>query len=401
MNELLVLLTALGDRLTDLEEQYPWLTPVSELAGIGAVAVAVIAWFRRRLVGKAYRIRREVEEKNERLEADLEARRLEIKLLKERLPEAAWDLANRERTVGNEESAVRALRRHMGTEGARLSEMARQIARFHLGLVSDRDRDRHLVTAERFALLAFHLDPRHGEAGELLKEIRQLRGDPPFEHVQFTDDVFMPEELADGYYGLPQTPDAVASLLHDAEKAIRRGHYHHALALADIAFLSARRWSLGDREPAALRARYWRAMALQRLGHYDQALAEIDGTEEQPGILSVQQQKFGVTHLLALSTRSLRGAILNDLGFHKESEQELRFVVTAQDAALGPAHDSTLKTGHRLAITLAALGWSDDAKELLRTVIAGCRDGLGEEHPDTQTAIADLEGLSQRKGPIR
>ena len=99
--------------------------------------------------------------------------------------------------------------------------------------------------------------------------------------------------------------------------------------------------------------------------------------------------------------RSLRGSILNDLGHHEESEQELRFVITAQGAALGPAHDSTLETGYRLALTLAALGRSSEAKVLLRTVIAGRRDSLGEEHPDTLTAMADLEGLSQRTGCIR
>ena len=52
-------------------------------------------------------------------------------------------------------------------------------------------------------------------------------------------------------------------------------------------------------------------------------------------------------------------------------------------------------------MTLAALGRSSEAKELLRTVIAGRRDSLGEEHPDTLAAMADLEGLSQRTGPIR
>jgi chromosome segregation ATPase len=158
----------------------------------------VVVWLHHRIVGKAYRIRREVEEKNERLEADIEALRSQVKRLRERLPEAAWEIAERERLDDNEESAIRALRRHMDTEGARLSEMARQVSRFHLGLVTERDRDRHLIPAERFALLAFHLDPRNREAGQLLKEIQQLRGDP-FEHVQFTDDVSMPGDDPDSY----------------------------------------------------------------------------------------------------------------------------------------------------------------------------------------------------------
>jgi hypothetical protein len=174
----------------------------------------------------------------------------------------------------------------MDTEGARLSEMARQIAHFHLGLVTERDRDRHFVPAERFALLSFHLDPRNGEAGQLLKEVQQLRGDLPFEHVQFTDDLSVPEDDPDGYFGLPQTADGVISLLDDADRAIDRGLYRRAHALAEIAFFSARRWSFGIREPLALSARWHRAMALHRFGRHDEALAEIDGTAERPGILS-------------------------------------------------------------------------------------------------------------------
>ncbi len=73
--------------------------------------------------------------------------------------------------------------------------------------------------AERFALLAFHLDPRDGEAGELLKEIQQLRGGPPFEHVQFTDEASMHEDDATGYHGLPQTSEAVALYVSVAKLA--------------------------------------------------------------------------------------------------------------------------------------------------------------------------------------
>jgi len=263
--------------LTALAEQYPWLAPTSTLVTIATAAVGTILWLRQRIIGKALRIRREVEEKNERLEADIKALEREVERVRERLPEAAWELAERERLDDNEESAIRALRRHMDTEGARLSEMAREVARFHLGLVTERDRDHHLIPGERFALLAFHLDPRNGEAGELLKEIQQLRGDP-FEHVQFTDDVSMPEDDRDGYYGVPQTPDAVISLLRDANKAIDAGHYRHALALAEIAFRSVRR-AVGDRQPVALAARHVRASALKRLGRYGEGLAEIDGSD--------------------------------------------------------------------------------------------------------------------------
>lgn len=196
MDSFLVLLTAIREWLTALQEEQPWLTPVLVLVCLVLGEVA------RRNVRKSHRIRQEAEEKNERLEADLRACKSAIERLKIRLPETAWDLVNRERIDGNEESAIRVLRRHMETEGAHLSEMARQIARFHLGLVTERDRNRHLVPAERFALLAFYLDPRQGEAGELLKEIQRLRGDQRFEHVQFTDDVAIAEDLSGGYYSL-------------------------------------------------------------------------------------------------------------------------------------------------------------------------------------------------------
>jgi tetratricopeptide (TPR) repeat protein len=318
-------LRALGESIAALGEEYPWLAPVSAIATIIGAAVTAILWLHRRIVGKAYRIRREVEEKNERLEADIAALKSEIKLLKGRLPEAAWELAARERLDDNEESAIRLLRRHMETEGARLSEMARQISHFHLGLVTDRDRDRQLVPAERFALLAFYLNPRDGEAGDLLKEIQQVRGEPPFEHVQFTDDVLMPEDDAGDYYGLPDSLEAVISLLDDAIKAIRRGHYQHAYALSDSAFLCARRWSLGDREPLALSARYKRALALNYLGRYSQALAEIDGANEQPGVLNIQEQNpdLGPTHPETLITRRLRAEILQRLGRYDEALAEI------------------------------------------------------------------------------
>ena len=310
------LLAALGEWLTALAEQHPWLGPASAIVGLTGALTAFLLWLHNRIVGKARRIRREVEEKNEQLSADIAALRGEVKRLKARLPEAAWAVAEHERRDDNEEAAIRALRRHMDGEGARLSEMARQIARFHLGLVAGQDRDRHLIPAERFALLAFQLDPRHSEAGELLKEVQGARGgDAPFEHVQFTDDVAIPEDDPD-YYGLPQTPDAVTALLDDAHMAILRGRFRHADALADIAYVSARRWALGDREPLALQARYWRAMALDRLGRHDQALAEIDGTDQRPGILRLREQSpdLGPTHPDTLTTRWLRADILKKLG---------------------------------------------------------------------------------------
>ena len=245
--------------------------------------------------------------------------------------------------TANEESAIRVLRGHMELEGARLSEVARWIAGFHLGLVTEQDRDRHLVPAERFALLAFHLRPCDGEAGELLREVQQLRGNLPFEHVQFTDDAAMAEDDSSDSYSLAQTPRAVAVLLNEASKAIRFGHYRHAHALADVAFLSSKRWDLGDREPLALAARYWRASALQHLGLYDQALAEIDGTAERPGILALHEQSpdLGPKHPQTLATHSLRADILNNLGHDEAREGEPRSLSIEQQAALGLTHDSS------------------------------------------------------------
>jgi Tetratricopeptide repeat len=433
--------------LAALEQQYPWLAPLSAILGSATAAVGMVLWLYRKIVGKAHRIRRKVEEKNERLEADITALRNEVQNLRGRLPEAGWQGAERERLGNNEESAIRALRHHVETEGARLSEMARQIAHFHLGLVTEQDRDRHLIPAERFALLAFHLDPRNGEA-ELLKEVQQLRGAAPFEHVQFRDDVFMTEDDARDYYSLPEASGAVAALIDDALRAIDRGQYRHAHALADSAFLSARRW-MGNREPLALSARYCRAMALERLGRSTEALAEIDGTEVRPGILSLEEQSpdLGPTHPQTLSTRrlralilrsigrcnealaeidgigerlgilplsdqnpdlgpthpdtlatgSLRGAILWDLGRYEESERQLRAVGCTQEEALGPVHHDTLATGHRLATTLIALRRLSEAEDMLGAVIEGQRQSLGYEHPDTRAAIADLEALRERR----
>ena len=139
MDTFLSSLTALGEWLGALEEQYPWLTPVSELAGLGALAIAVMAWFRRRIVGKAYRIRREVEEKNERLEADLEARPSQIKCgsactvdpaegvigvqsgpRRHRVPECSRDRGSRVQDAGrgdDREDPSRVLRTRQGHQG--------------------------------------------------------------------------------------------------------------------------------------------------------------------------------------------------------------------------------------------------------------------------------------------
>ena len=420
-------LKVLGEWLAALQEQYPWLAPLSALVTI----LGAVLWLHGRIVGKAYRIRREVEEKNERLEADIAALKSRTKLLKERLPETAWEIAERERKDDNEESAIRALRRYMDTAGPRLSEMALQISRFHLGLATGRDRDRNLVPAERFALLAFHLDPRHGEAGELLKEVQQLRGGPPFEHVQFTDDMCMPEE--DGYYRLPRTSEAVASLLADADTAIDHGHYRRAHALADVAFLSARRWTLGDREQLALAARYWRAMALQGLGRYDQALAEIDGTDKRPSILSLEEQSpdRGPTHPDTVNTRHLRASILQRLGRYDQALAEIDgtdkrpgiLSLEEQSPDRGPTHPSTLTTRHLRASILQDLGRYDQA--LAEIDGTDKRPGIllameqspdrGPTHPSTLTtrhlrasilqglgrydqALAEIDGTDKRPG---
>jgi tetratricopeptide (TPR) repeat protein len=431
MDALLAWLAALGDWLAALGEQYPWLAPVSAIVTIIGTAAAAVLGLYRRIVGKAYRIRREVEEKNERLEANVAALRSDIKLLKQRLPEAAWQLAEHERKDDNEESAIRVLRHYMEIEGTRLSEMARQISRFHLGLVTEQDRDRHLVPAERFALLAFHLDPRHGEAGELLKEIQQLRGERPFEHVQFTDDVSMPEDDSVGYYRLPRTSEAVASLLADAETAIVRGHYRHGHALADVAYLSARRWTLGDREPLALTARYWCAAALQRLGRYDQARAEIDGTDQRPGILSLLEQHpdLGPTHPSTLNTRWLRADIFDSLGRYDQALLEIDgtdqrpsiLSLGGQSPDLGPTHPHTLSTRWLRANILGHLGRYDqalleiDGTDQRPGILSLREQRLGPTHPDTlvtrwlraeilhslshyDQALAEIEGTEERPG---
>jgi tetratricopeptide (TPR) repeat protein len=406
----LATLKAIGEWLVALGVQYPWLATLSALVAIIGTAVSIMLWAHRRIVGKAYRIRREVEEKNERLEADIAALKSQVKLLKERLPEAAWEVAEQERLDDNEESAIRALHRHMETEGARLSEMARQIARFHFGLVSGQDRDRHLVPAERFALLAFHLDPRDGEAGELLKEIQQLRGDMPFEHVQFTDDVLTPEDDPI-YYRLPRTPEAVASLLADASTAIDRGHYRHAHALADAAFLSARRWTLGDREPLALKARYWRAMALERLGRYDQALAEIDGTEKRPGILSLREQSpdLGPTHPDTLAARHLRAQILQSLGRYDQALAEVDgtekrpgiLSLREQSPDLAPTHPDLLAARHLRASILERLGRYDQAlAEIDGTEKRPGILSLREQSPDLGPTHPDLLAARHLRGAI-
>jgi hypothetical protein len=62
-----------------------------------------------------------------------------------------------------------------------------------------------------------------------------------------------------------------------------------------------------------------------------------------------------------------------------------------------PAHVNTLETGRRLAITIAALGRFGEAEELFRTVIGRRRNSLGDDHPDTRSAIADLEALVKRQ----
>ena len=136
--------------------------------------------------------------------------------------------------------------------------------------------------------------------------------------------------------------------------AIGRGHYHHAHALADTAFLAARRWTLGDRELLALRARYWRAIALDRLGRYGQALAEIDGTEERRGILSLEEQSpdLGPNHPDTLGTRRLRARVLRALGRFGQALAEIDgteerpgiLSLEEQSPDLGPNHPDTLST---------------------------------------------------------
>ena len=343
-------------RLTALGDQYPWLGPVSAILTIATTVFAAIVWELRKATSNANSKRREAEERCERLEDDIVAFKSEIKLLKQRLPEAAWEAVDRERRDGNEENAIGALRHHMETEGAKLGEMARQIARFHFGLVTERSGDLHLSSSPiRFAQLAFHLDPRQGEAGELLKEVQQLRGDVSFEHVMFTDDVFTAEHDPVSYHGLPQTPAAVASLIG------RRLEGDPTAAIIGMrtpwqtprSSPHAGR-TLGEREPMALGARYWRAVALDRLGRYELALAEIDGTDAKKGILALQEQSpdAGPEHPSTLTTRSLRARILQDLGRYGLALAEIDgtdakkgiLAPQEQNPDAGPEHPSTLTT---------------------------------------------------------
>ena len=148
---------AFQEWFSDLLEQ-SWVEPTAALIAITAAVLSVLAVVRRFIVGKAQRIldqaheiRRKAEEQTRRLQDDVAALENENRRLRQRLPEHVWELVARERRDDNEESALRILRHHMEAEGGGLSEMARQISRFHLGLVTRRDHQ-HLVPAERFAL---------------------------------------------------------------------------------------------------------------------------------------------------------------------------------------------------------------------------------------------------------
>jgi tetratricopeptide (TPR) repeat protein len=229
--------------------------------------------------------------------------------------------------------------------------------------------------------------------------------------------------------------DTEGALLVDASTAIERGHYRSAHALTNTVFHSAQRWALGVREPLALTSQYWCAMALQRLGRFGEALAEIDGDDGVPGILRLYEQNRDFQPMLAriLFARRLRASVLLGLGRYLQALAEIdgskdwlgALSYFQQSTDFGPMHIHTLDTRWLRADVLLALGRYDHALAEIDGVhgqqgVLRAEEqspDLGQTHPLTLStrslradvlgslgrfdeALAEIDGTGQRLGVL-
>lgn len=204
------------------------------------------------------------------LTGDLEKLQLHVAVLEHQLPETALSIAQKERTSGNEERAVSALRDNFESMKFGFSKICTELSIHHAALTPDLGKH-HFSEARRLVEIAINLTPDNSEAILLRIELAEIGAE-----LEHSDGVYDPLESkwddARFFMYLDSHSDAAAAfevLVNAGELENRAGRYRRAERILSRACTLGVRL-FGPLDPKALEARWPWFFAVDML-EYDQA----------------------------------------------------------------------------------------------------------------------------------
>ena len=399
-----------------------------QLVGLWEFLKHVYRWIwkrRSQLEQQVEALEHRISERNQTVD-DLRAMRdrltAELKAARDELPGAAIARAEREWRDLNQERAIRHLEDWFAENAGSIAAIARHLARYHIAR-SVPDPADHLDRARNMLRLARGAAPNDREAHELAGELDTVNAALQEQLIrdgerQIPWNSGMARSLAarDGEALLPLvmtfrdiagwcfekgmwrlTPifaDRAVDLARQAGRPLRRmwvqvakdaafyqvvvGHAAEALSRIDEVLTQARDF-LSSRDRVSLDTQYARALALNDLGRYGEALGEIGA------FAPIQAEVSGERHPGTLATRSLRAQVLDDLGRYDEALAEIDAFAPIEAEVSGERHPDTLTTRYLRAQVLSDLGRYGEALAEIDTFAPIRAEVSGERHPDTLT----------------
>jgi tetratricopeptide (TPR) repeat protein len=333
---------------------------------------------------------RELRSEKQRLSTELEE-------VRGRLPQAAISRADREWRDRNTLAAVRQLETWFEENAESIAAIALHLAKFHISRAVP-DPGNHLDRARDLLRLARGASPTSREAQELSSELDTVNAGLQEQLIHDGDvqiawnsamaprlgaqgEALLPavnacREIAQFYFekGMwrltPIFADRAADLALSGGGVLRRvwfsvetraaayqvlvGRAADGLQRLDHVLAEARE-ALPARNVIVLGARYYRALALERLGCFADAFTEINAFAQ------TEAEIKGAGHPDTLKTRYLRASVLMYLGRYEDAFTEIEHLVPVVAETQGARHPDTLMTRRLRACVLQRLGRIEDA----------------------------------------
>ncbi|NUT47243.1 MAG: tetratricopeptide repeat protein, partial [Saccharothrix sp.] len=233
--------------------------------------------------------------------------------------------------------------------------------------------DSPLTLSARVTLMAVHAQLRDRGGAEI--QLNQL--------LRIQRDALNPEH--------PMALLGLAALINTraADPSVEADPRTDEQRLTEVAAAMARQ--MGDDHPFVLSTLF--GAALQRY-RYDKP----GGISAVETVLERQVDVLGPRHLGTLNTRLLYAQLLVDMGEDDATaEEELRDLVEAQLASIGPEHPQTTMARTSLANITLRNGDHRGAEELMREAVASLERVHGPDHTDTrETRLALVQLLCLR-----
>jgi len=291
-----------------------------------------------------------------------------------------------------EEKTYNALAQNFGVAARELREklpdFARQLENAPEATTSERANAAYVATdfseAERLASEAADeaqkaVPPRHTEAIEAL-ELAGWSAENRLQYSEALGHFREAEKLTDktgAFADWVRIEHAVTWVLYDEGKYLEVERVLRGL-------LAQCEENLGPEHPDTLRARHYRARALDSAGQFQAAVTEFRA------VIPLREKVLGPEHPDTLRSRMDLATSLDSQGYHAEAEAENRAVLALQEKVLGPEHRDTLASRMNLALALFAQRKYAEAEADYEAVLPLQEKVLGPEHPDTLASRMNL-----------